>query len=81
MSRAEERGDGRRGVGAHQPVDAAMADAHFGEAVEVAQEVFPFEREAGLTLAWLGRCRRLVKDWECLNRKARLMLRKLCNPI
>ena len=42
------------------------------------------------TLAWLGRCRRLAKDWECLNRKAlaflrlasiRLMLRKLCNPV
>ena len=42
------------------------------------------------TLAWLGRCRRLAKDWECLNRKAlaflrlasiRLMLRKLCNPL
>ena len=41
------------------------------------------------TLAWLGRCRRLAKDWECLNRKGlaflrlasiRLMLRKLCNP-
>jgi transposase len=41
------------------------------------------------TLAWLGRCRRLAKGWECLNRKAlaflrlasiRLMLRKLCNP-
>jgi transposase len=40
------------------------------------------------TLTWLGRCRRLAKDWECLNRKAlaflelasiRLMLRKLCN--
>jgi transposase len=42
------------------------------------------------TLAWLGRCRRLAKDWECLTRNAlaflklasiRLMLRKLCNPI
>ncbi len=41
------------------------------------------------TLAWLGRCRRLAKDWECLNHKAlaflrlasiRFMLRKLCNP-
>jgi transposase len=41
------------------------------------------------TFAWFGRCRRLAKDWECLNRKAlaflrlasiRLMLRKLCNP-
>src|SRR5436190_9820966 len=39
------------------------------------------------TIAWLSRCRRLAKDWECLNRKAlaflrlasiRLMLRKLC---
>ena len=42
------------------------------------------------TIAWLGRCRRLAKDWECLNRKAlaflklasiRFMLRKLCNPM
>jgi transposase len=41
------------------------------------------------TFAWLGRCRRLAKDWECLNYRAlaflklasiRLMLRKLCNP-
>jgi hypothetical protein len=41
------------------------------------------------TFAWLGRCRRLAKDWECLNAKAlaflklasiRLMIRKLCNP-
>ncbi len=40
------------------------------------------------TFAWLGRCRRLAKDWECLNNRAlaflrlasiRLMLRKLCN--
>ena len=40
------------------------------------------------TIAWLNRCRRLAKDWECLNRKAlaflrlasiRLMLRRLCN--
>ena len=38
------------------------------------------------TIAWLNRCRRLAKDWECLNRNAlaflrwasvRLMLRKL----
>jgi transposase len=26
------------------------------------------------TLAWLNRCRRLAKDWECLNRKARAFL-------
>jgi len=40
------------------------------------------------TFAWLGRCRRLARDWECLNRKGlaflrlaciRLMLRNLCN--
>ncbi len=40
------------------------------------------------TLAWLGRCRRLSKDWENLNIKAlaflllasiRFMLRRLCN--
>lgn len=39
------------------------------------------------TIAWLNRCRRLAKDWECLTRRAlaflrlasiRLMLRKLC---
>jgi len=39
------------------------------------------------TIAWLNRCRRLAKDWECLNRRAlafvhlasiRLMMRKLC---
>jgi transposase len=39
------------------------------------------------TLAWLNRCRRLAKDWECLNQKARaflllasirLMVRRLC---
>ena len=40
------------------------------------------------TFAWFNRCRRLSKDWECLNRKGlaflrvastRLMLKKLCN--
>ena len=39
------------------------------------------------TIAWLNRCRRLAKDWECLNRNAlwflrwasiRLMTRRLC---
>jgi transposase len=41
------------------------------------------------SIAWLSRNRRLAKDWECKNQKARafllwasirLMLRKLCNP-
>ena len=26
--------------------------------------------------AWLGRCRRLAKDWECLNRKALALLKR-----
>lgn len=39
------------------------------------------------SISWLNRCRRLAKDWECLNRSAlaflqwasiRLMLRRLC---
>lgn len=39
------------------------------------------------SIGWLNRCRRLAKDWECLNKTAlaflrwasiRLMLRKLC---
>ena len=39
------------------------------------------------TIAWLNRCRRLAKDWDCLNHNAlaflqwasiRRMLRKLC---
>ena len=42
------------------------------------------------TIGWLNRCRRLAKDWECLNRSARaflrwasirMMLRKLCQGI
>lgn len=42
------------------------------------------------TIAWLNRCRRLAKDWECLNRNAlaflrwasiRLMLRRLCQQL
>jgi transposase len=41
------------------------------------------------SIAWLGRCRRLARDWENRNHNAlaflrlasiRLMLRKLCNP-
>ena len=40
------------------------------------------------TFAWLGRCRRLARDWECLNARAlafiklasiRLMTRRLCS--
>ena len=42
------------------------------------------------TIAWLNRCRRLSKDWECRNRSAlaflrwasvRLMVRRLCQIV
>ncbi len=32
------------------------------------------------TFAWLGRCRRLAKDWECLNRKALAFLKLVFYP-
>ena len=52
--------------------------------------VVPKRWIAERTIGWLGRCRRLAKDWENLNYNAlaflrlasiRLMLRKLCNPL
>jgi transposase len=52
-------------------------------------EVLPRRWVVERTLAWLGRCRRLAKDFENLTRMAvafirlasiRLMVRRLCNP-
>jgi transposase len=49
--------------------------------------VLPKRWIAERTIAWLNRCRRLAKDWECLKRNGlaflrwasvRLMVRKLC---
>jgi transposase len=50
-------------------------------------EVLPKRWRVERTIAWLNRCRRLAKDWECLSSRAlaflhlasiQLMLRKLC---
>jgi len=51
-------------------------------------ELLPKRWRVERTIAWLNRCRRLAKDWECLSSRAlaflhlasiKVMLRKLCN--
>ena len=74
----------------------AAARAMPGMAVEIVKrsdtakgfEVLPMRWVVERSLGWYGRCRRLAKDFENLNRTAlaflrlasiRLMLRRLCN--
>ena len=48
MGGAEQRRDARGGVGAHQPVGAAVFDAQLLQSVEVAQQLFPFRGDLRL---------------------------------
>src|SRR5271166_2722728 len=48
MGAFEKPGHVRRGVGAHEPVGGPVVDAHLLQAVEVAQQLLPFRRKAGL---------------------------------
>jgi transposase len=79
-----KRGGNRRHINTREVVNGLMYVLSTVKGFEVLPRRWIVER----TLAWLGRCRRLAKDWKNLNRKAlaflrlpfiRLMLRKLCN--
>src|SRR5580693_7006881 len=48
MGAFEKPGHIWRGVGAHEPVGGSVVDAHLLQAVEIAQQLLPFRREAGL---------------------------------
>ena len=48
MGAFEKPGHVRRGVGAHEPVGGSVVDAHLLQSVEIAQQLLPFRREAGL---------------------------------
>ena len=48
MGAFEKPGHIWRGVGAHEPVGGSVVDAHLLQAVEIAHQLLPFRREAGL---------------------------------
>jgi hypothetical protein len=48
MGMPEQLGDRGRGAGAHQPVVAAMADAHLLQLVELAQQRLPLRHDPGV---------------------------------
>jgi transposase len=85
---------GYQGASFQTAMKAVMAQVH----VEIVKRsdhakgftVLPKRWVVERTFAWLNRCRRLAKDWECLNRKARaflllasvrLMLRRLARSM
>ncbi len=85
---------GYQGSGFRNAVKATMAQLNV-EIVKRSDQakgfmVLPKRWVVERTFAWLNRCRRLAKDWECLNRKARaflvlasvrLMLRRLARSM
>ena len=48
MGLAEQRSGCRRRVGAHQPIGAAILEAHLLQTIEIAQQYLPFRRDARL---------------------------------
>ncbi len=48
MGLAEQGSGCRRRVGAHQPIGAAILEAHLLQPIEIAQQFFPFRRDARL---------------------------------
>ena len=48
MGLAEQSGDRLRRVGAHQPIGAAILEAHLLQPIEITQQLLPFRRDARL---------------------------------